>query len=170
VVLTFPGLTLRAQTVRPRDIQPPGTVTANPIPDLKRVVAQVFESKKVLVVDDQPEVRDLVAMMLRVRGVDAIIATECDGALETLTQDAPNIGAVVIDLNLPSFDNQAAFVHVNAAFPEIPIVVMSGYPEPTGLVGQNGNRFGFLKKPFRPDTLYSALVASQPTQEPGSHA
>jgi CheY-like chemotaxis protein len=139
-----------------------GIVTDKTIPDPKRAVAQVFENKKVLIVDDEPDVRDLVAMMLRVRGVNAIIADECDGALTTLNEDS-DIGAVVIDLNLPSQDDQAAYVHVNLAFPSLPIVVMSGYPEPHGLIGRLGNRLGFLKKPFRPDTLYTTLVASQGT-------
>lgn len=60
--------------------------------------------RRVLVVDDSPLTRELVANLLEAVGYDTLRAPDGNGALELLGQDGPPVELVVTDLEMPEMD------------------------------------------------------------------
>ncbi len=84
---------------------------------------------RVLVVDDDPAVRELVAEFLAARGHEVFRATNGAEAREVLDQ-APHgtvaVDLVVTDLQMPVLDGLALLAHVRANAKAIPVIVVSG--------------------------------------------
>lgn len=81
----------------------------------------------VLVVDDDPAVRDTCVRMLRDAGYQVVAVSEGQGALQALSDD-PTIGVILLDLDMPGVDG-VAVRRAQLADPElatIPTVIISG--------------------------------------------
>ncbi len=110
----------------------------------------------VLVVEDDPALRDLVASTLEDEGYR--VATAADGAeaLEKVRADPPR--AIVLDLMLPVMDG-VAFLLACRADPrcrEIPVVVTSARYQ--GAAGLALGAAAFLAKPFDLDALVRTVA------------
>src|SRR5438094_9613893 len=109
--------------------------------------------RRVLVIEDDPDVRKLITESLRAAGLDALPAVDGAQALRTALARTP--AAVVLDLGLPDFDG-AEFVarwrERRPAAQDIPIVVVSGREDRREVAGLLGARRVF-GKPFEVDEL-----------------
>ncbi len=120
-------------------------------------------SARVLVVDDDPEVRDVIASMLEQIGYSVDIAIDADSALERLESDMmPAIDLMLSDIVMPGgMDGVALAQAVRARHPDLPIVLATGYTERA--VSEHG--FRVLSKPFDvaelTRSLSEQLVAGQ---------
>jgi DNA-binding NtrC family response regulator len=87
-----------------------------------------MSSGKVLVVDDDPSVRDTVRMILQRAGYDVLIAADGREANAIMDQGnhATTVNALLCDLDMPAMNGQALIAHFHAQYPLIPITVMSG--------------------------------------------
>ncbi len=99
-------------------------------------------SAKVLVIEDQPEVRDVLRRLLESLGLEVAIAVDGASGREHLIQHgAPNL--LITDIVMPgevSGLDIAAFAQER--FPRLAILIISGYTE------SNTSHFPFLRKPF----------------------
>lgn len=112
---------------------------------------------KVLIVDDEPDIRRLVGMMLTKGNVGSVSVTSADEALEILAEDADDIGLILLDLSVACSggDPLRCLKHVH---PSIPIIIMSGRSlTDRRVTGSYGDSVGFLRKPFQAKALYEAL-------------
>jgi DNA-binding response OmpR family regulator len=113
--------------------------------------------RRVLVIEDDPDVRKLITDCLRAAGLDALPAVDGAQALRTALARKP--AAVVLDLGLPDFDGAQFVARWRERRPDsrdVPIVVVSGRPdrrEVGGLLGA-ARIFG---KPFEVDELVGAV-------------
>lgn len=83
------------------------------------------ESKhKILVVDDEPSVRNSLAMILAVEGYEVATAEDGFDALLQLKQALPDV--IVSDLNMPRMSGFELLSVVRRRFPHIPVVATSG--------------------------------------------
>jgi nitrogen-specific signal transduction histidine kinase/CheY-like chemotaxis protein len=105
----------------------------------------------VLVVDDEPAVRKLAAIALRSLGFAVAEAVGGPEAVELFRADPGRFALLLLDLRLAGADGQDVLVEVRKGRSDLPVVLMSGYPEPTGLLF--GPTLQFLQKPFRPVDL-----------------
>jgi DNA-binding response OmpR family regulator len=119
----------------------------------------VAERKKVLLVEDDESVRQLVRVTLQMNGYDVIEAT--DGLEGLLMLDMHKPDAVVLDLMMPDVGGERMLAQLRAT-PETkrtPVVIITGKPEVEpeviGLVG----RENFFPKPFDPDMVIARLEA-----------
>lgn len=121
-----------------------------------------------LVVDDTPEVRDVVRTMLESKGWTVTTATDGDGALEIL-RGAPGLRAVVLDLTMPGICGAPLVRALRETRPDIPILIVSGYSESAGAQRPGALQDEeFLAKPFTLADLMKGLASamarrSQPT-------
>jgi CheY-like chemotaxis protein len=118
--------------------------------------------RHILVVDDNPGVRETLAMLLMCAGYDVAVAEDGFGALSELRKTLPDV--VVSDLEMPRMSGFELLYVVRRRFPQILTVAMSGaYSEdglPAGIVAD-----GFYAKGGQPKHLLrkiEQLIISTP--------
>jgi two-component system cell cycle sensor histidine kinase/response regulator CckA len=108
--------------------------------------------KRVLVVDDEEEVRTLTARMLAAAGYRVATAA---GALQALQlAESGTVRLVVTDLRMPGMSGEELAEHLRRRTPELPVLFMSGYTSARTGSGLPGP---FLAKPFSQDDLLSQV-------------
>lgn len=80
---------------------------------------------RILVVDDQEEMRDLLCEMLAEEGYRAEAVTGGEDALRVLA--AEHYDLLLTDLNMPRMDGLALLRQVREERPSLPVVVITGY-------------------------------------------
>jgi CheY-like chemotaxis protein len=78
----------------------------------------------ILVVDDEPGVRESLQMLLMSKGYDVAVAEDGVGALLQIERMSPDL--IVSDLNMPRLSGFELLPVVRLRFPQIAIVAMSG--------------------------------------------
>ena len=96
-----------------------------------------------LIVDDEPAILRLVAMVLRELGVETLTATDAETATQILKSSTPDL--IVSDVRLPGMSG-VEFAHQvksDRRLRKTPVLLMSAYSEPKGHEGD-----AFFPKPF----------------------
>ncbi|MGZ8512376.1 MAG: response regulator transcription factor, partial [Candidatus Limnocylindria bacterium] len=78
---------------------------------------------RVLVVDDEPQIRATVAEMLEIEGYSVEEAANGADALRAIERQAPDL--ILLDMRMPVLDGWAFAAELNRRQVEIPIVVMT---------------------------------------------
>jgi len=115
-------------------------------------------SGMVLIVDDEPEVRSVVARALEVSGFTTRLA--CDGmeGVEYFREQSHNLRLVMLDLTMPRMDGEQAFHEMYRINPAVPVILMSGYSQKLSLDRFSKARpAAFLSKPFDYKALQTCL-------------
>jgi DNA-binding response OmpR family regulator len=111
---------------------------------------------KTLIVDDDPIVLASCKRVFEAEGFAVYVAPSADKALEIMKNTTFNI--LLIDVKMPERDGMYLTRAVKEQYPEVPIVVMSGYPTPETIVeGLNLGAEEFIAKPFTPDELLATV-------------
>jgi signal transduction histidine kinase/CheY-like chemotaxis protein len=126
-------------------------------------------SARVLVVEDQPEVRELAVSALRRAGYDVSEATDGDEAFARFGDRAGTIALLLTDVVMPGMNGRELAERLRARNPQMVAIFMSGYTDEildqASLVGP---RAEFLAKPFTPGALVRLidrlLLSYRPTQ------
>jgi len=84
-----------------------------------------MEAKRILVVDDQESMRDMLADLLDMMGHEPRTASGGAEALERL--DEETIDLVITDLNMPEMDGMELTKRIKSRTPEMPVIVITGY-------------------------------------------
>jgi len=79
----------------------------------------------ILVVDDDPAMRDLTSRALAPLGLPVLQAEDGYEALHHLTQN-PKIALVILDLMMPGPTGENTFVELRKTFPELPVIICTG--------------------------------------------
>ena len=113
----------------------------------------------ILVVDDQQDIRDLLATVLSDHGYRTLLAVDGDDALVVFKRHANAVAAVITDLNMPHVEGASLADLLRQMRAEIPILFMSGLHENAAKHGSTPacSKDPFLLKPFRPVALLEAL-------------
>jgi CheY-like chemotaxis protein len=124
-------------------------------------------AKTALIVDDEPEVRRLIVMILSRHGYRTI---QADSGLEALSAAQQGVDVLVTDFSLPDIDGTTLAGRFIARFPDVGVVFMSGFVEvPRLQLEKLSVRWVFLPKPFRMQELLEA-VRSVVTKTGGERA
>ncbi len=83
--------------------------------------------KKMLIVDDEEPVRDLVSRVLERRGYEVRVAREGSEALQLIEEEVPD--CILLDLKMPGMDGPETLKRVRERWENIPVVILTGYPE-----------------------------------------
>jgi len=106
----------------------------------------------VLVVDDEPEICRMVSLCLQKTGYDVSSVDSADAAYGMLEMNSYD--AIVADVMMPGQDGIAFLGRVHRTWPEIPVILMTGFAQLQMAVNaiKNG-AFDFIHKPFDFDHL-----------------
>jgi two-component system response regulator PilR (NtrC family) len=124
--------------------------------------------KRILVVDDERSMRDMLAIMLSREGYEVVTAESRQMAAAALGKGATDM--VITDIRLPDGDGIEILRHVKAASPETVVVVMTAYgTTETAVAALKLGAHDYLTKPFDIDELRivvrGALEARELTEE-----
>ena len=111
---------------------------------------------KILVVDDDAIVIKSCRRILEAEGFEVLTVPSADEALEIIKRY--DFDLLLIDVKMPKHDGMYLMREVKKNCPEIPIIVMSGYPTPETIA--DVLKLGatqFIPKPFRPDELINSV-------------
>jgi PAS domain S-box-containing protein len=113
----------------------------------------------ILVVDDEEPVREVAERMLQEIGFNTMAAADGRQALELLEQAGIKITGVLLDLSMPRMGGQETFQRIRKHYPDLPVVMMSGYTEEVVAeqLGESPDITGFLQKPFLAEDLVTAF-------------
>ena len=127
------------------------------------------ENSKVLLVDDDKDLLQLIAMRLSAAGYDVTAVESGEAALASLAVARPQ--AVVTDLRMQGMDGMALFDAIHRDSPSLPVVILTAHGTiPEAVSATRRGVFSFLTKPFEPkvllDTVAEAMrLSSPPTGE-----
>jgi signal transduction histidine kinase/ActR/RegA family two-component response regulator len=125
-----------------------------------QIATPVSAAVRVLVAEDQPEVRLLIKRVLERAGYTVLLAANGNEALH-LAQSAPDSALVLVtDYDMPGLRGDELALALRAQWPALPVVLMSGFTSegwPTELVSSPG--VALVEKPFSPDSLLQAVLA-----------
>ena len=118
-----------------------------------------LELKRVLIVEDHRDVREVLRRFLEMMSVDSLVADSGEAALACFGENANGIDLVILDWTLPGISGAETFRAIESGWPDVPIVICSGM---RGLIEKEAPRStaGFLHKPFSPADLKRILDAT----------
>ncbi|HWK96808.1 MAG TPA: sigma-54 dependent transcriptional regulator [Pseudolabrys sp.] len=115
---------------------------------------------EILIVDDEADIRDLVAGILEDEGFVARTARNSDDAIASIVTRRPNLIFLDIWLQGSKLDGLQLLTILKAEHPEIPIVMISGHGNiETAVAAIKQGAYDFIEKPFKADRL--VLVAER---------
>ena len=129
------------------------------IQDEPSLMPTVDYPRRILVVDDESDLREMIDMILSARGFEVVQATGGGEALDVLETDA-EFDTILLDMVMPGVDGAQVIRELHKRDCPIPIVMATGFapeeldPECHRLVS------GTLRKPFLAKELVAALEAS----------
>jgi len=110
----------------------------------------------VLVVDDDPALRESVGRLLRSLGLDTQLFTSISDFLESDPPDGP--ACLVLDVRMPGKSGLDLQRELAAANRELPIIFITGHGDiPMTVQAMKGGAIEFLTKPFRDQDLLDAI-------------
>ncbi|MCU0695912.1 MAG: sigma-54 dependent transcriptional regulator [Myxococcaceae bacterium] len=113
-------------------------------------------SARVLVVDDDPQLTETLALGLGQRGFVVSTAQRADEALTTL--EATAVDVVLTDINMPGLGGLEFAERVAERHPDTPVVVLTGFGSFEAAVAAiRAGAYDFLSKPARLDAIVIAL-------------
>jgi PAS domain S-box-containing protein len=113
----------------------------------------------ILVVDDEPMVRDLARAVLERYGYSVLTAENGQAAVDVFRRNADTITAVLLDLTMPVMGGGEAFELMNQIRPGIPVIIASGYGESSVRDQFTSALAGVIRKPYTVSELREKIAA-----------
>ena len=82
-------------------------------------------SKRILIVDDNPNMSSLLSEMLEVFDYESVRAADGNEALDTLEKGG--FSMVITDMRMPNMSGLELLTEVKSRYPSMPVVLISGY-------------------------------------------
>src|SRR5471032_20746 len=115
---------------------------------------------EILIVDDETDIRDLVAGILQDEGYSARTARNSDDALAAIVSRRPNLVFLDIWLQGSKLDGLQLLEVIKQEHPDLPVVMISGHGNiETAVAAIKRGAYDFIEKPFKADRL--VLVADR---------
>jgi len=115
---------------------------------------------KILIAEDEPDIRDLIAFTLRFAGYEVVAAANGKEAVDLAPKEMPDL--ILMDVRMPIMTGYEACEHFKAdpSLKHIPVVFLSAKGQDSEI--QTGLAAGaeeYLLKPFGPNELTASLQA-----------
>jgi two-component system, OmpR family, alkaline phosphatase synthesis response regulator PhoP len=121
--------------------------------------------RKILIVDDDPDIRDALEVLLEAEGYEVITAFDGEDGLAKIKEDNPDL--VILDLLMPKLDGYAMYKTLQepdwADRKDIPIVVLTSVSENVSQrryeleTGARMKVDEYLEKPIDPDDVLESV-------------
>jgi DNA-binding response OmpR family regulator len=108
---------------------------------------------RILVVDDEREIRDLLRDFLARKAYDVLVVSTGEEALEAVPAFRPDV--VLVDMVLPGLSGADVLIALRRAGSTVPVILITGTEIAAGEA-----YFGVLRKPFRLRTMAELVAAA----------
>ncbi len=111
---------------------------------------------RILIVEDDPELRQALADTLLLEGLDVREAGHGEAALAKLAEGP--VDMVISDVNMPGMDGEELLLRLRALYPQIPVLLITAYASVTNAVeAMKNGAVDYLVKPFQPEQLMALI-------------
>ncbi len=114
----------------------------------------ISERGTILLVEDEPHVREPIREMLELQGYQVIEAADANEALQCVERCEVPFDMLLTDVIMPGKNGYELAIELRAQYPNMPILLMSGHTD--NILKEHSeaqSALGFLQKPFTPDIL-----------------
>ena len=110
--------------------------------------------ENILVIEDEPMVRDVVGRILECRGCSVSMAVNGVEGLDSIANLGDTLNLALLDLSMPVMAGEDVLEQLSVTRPELPVVVFTGYGD---LRHRSGQVAALLPKPVRPSELLRTI-------------
>ncbi|MFN8488151.1 MAG: response regulator [Caldilineaceae bacterium] len=112
-------------------------------------VSVVADKQLVLVIDDEPSIREAISDILATEGVQVCVAASGEAGIAAFRQQHHQIGLILLDMKMPGLSGIETFQALRAIDPSLKVILSSGYHETEmhRFLGETGI-IAFLQKPY----------------------
>ncbi len=111
-------------------------------------------SSDILIVDDEPDIRELIAGVLEDEGYAVRTAATAEAALATVKSRTPSLVVLDVWLQGSDMDGLSVLKYLKTIDPLLPVIVISGHGNiETAVAAIRRGAYDFLEKPFKADRL-----------------
>ena len=108
-------------------------------------------AKRILVIDDDTAITELMSMLLKTHGFDVITSNQGNEGIELARKHNPNV--IILDLMMPDVDGWEVCKEVRQ-FSNVPILILSALNDPRMVASAlDAGADDFLVKPVKPEDL-----------------
>lgn len=123
---------------------------------------------RVLIVDDEPDIRKVVRMTLHKAGYDVLEAENGAKAIDTINtgENRLLLDVIICDIRMPKVNGIEAIAYLRQNYPRVPLIVLTGFPDTdmaTSLLRQGV--VDYLVKPVEGDKLKASVARAMEQRE-----
>ena len=114
--------------------------------------------KRLLIVDDEPELVLLMEVRLKTSGYETLRATDGQSALEIAKKEKPDL--IILDIMLPKMDGYkvCALLKKDARYAKIPIILFTARAQADDMkIGEEVGADAYITKPYDPQVLLAKI-------------
>lgn len=129
--------------------------SALPLPPTARLPANA----RILVVDDEQDIRDVVRAVLESRGASVLTAEDGPRGVAMFRENGSSIDLVLLDMTMPGMSGEEVLREIRAINPAARVLLSSGYSESEANQRFSSHRAdGFVQKPYTANELVQKLA------------
>ncbi len=115
-------------------------------------------ASEILIVDDEEDIRDLIAGILHDEGFETRVAGDSDGALQAVRMRRPQLVVLDIWLQGSRLDGIQVLDVLKREHPDLPVVMISGHGTiETAIASIKKGAYDFIEKPFKAERLIQVV-------------
>ena len=111
---------------------------------------------RILVIDDDEDVRRMMADSIEALGFDVVEAADGRSGLRALEREIPDL--VLVDFAMPEMNGAEVAEAIRRMLPDLPIIFVSGFSDTAAIEQVAGGAIPMLRKPFRIDELQAMII------------
>ncbi len=122
----------------------------------------------VLVMDDEPDIRTAVRMMLAKGGYSVLEAEDGEKAIEVINtgQNRLMLDVIICDIRMPKISGVEAIAYFQKEYPRVQLIVLTGFPDTEMAVSYlKTGVVEYLVKPVEPEKLKAAVEKAMEQRE-----
>ncbi len=123
---------------------------------------------RILVVDDEPDIRRVVRLTLQKAGYDVLEAENGEKAIDIINagENRVMLDVVICDIRMPKINGVEAIAYFRNAYPRVPLIVLTGFPD-TDMAASfmRDGVVDYLVKPVEGDKLRAAVERAMERRE-----
>jgi two-component system, cell cycle sensor histidine kinase and response regulator CckA len=136
----------------------PASTQAIELPPTNPILARAGNGELVLIVDDEPSIREIISTTLEDNAYETLLASDAAEAIELCRAHIDRIGAILFDYMMPASNPTDAIASIRSLSAGVPIVIMSGLSvQEIESQPYSGQINSFLPKPFNTQELLHIL-------------
>lgn len=116
----------------------------------------------ILVIDDEPAVRDVVRSLLKTYGYSPLVANDGPSGLALYQEQQTSVKVVITDMMMPGLQGVGVIRELRKLNSDVRIVAMSGVVSERAGIGEEPGRLALLPKPMTGAELIGALQRVMP--------